>query len=517
LRSGRRKIRYDRPTERRLPLDACTCLRALLFFFIVNPAAIGTMGCGTMFRPGDDGAGVERKIALSTLGQPHMEPAWKQEVSRRLAAHRNRKGTEPAPQPAPAGHALGSSRAAEAAARVAARYAHAPSYSQMQAEGARVAVRAAEIATQVALEAQAAAEDALAELHAAAQETPMRGPAVVESIDRSACAGSMEAAGSMETPSQAEEVANQADEPGSSARGMAAGAAPSAAQPASQPELRPVAIRWDADFPVRVLEPRPAPREEFQLSAEDWWTPAQLSDTLRSEPIAVDPAPAHANLIEFPRELVATRRMRPRLAETPFVARPSGEGQLSIFEVDPGAVSTDPPQAAMDVSAWTAPEWSGLELDEQPAAEMAPQPATSPEAPRVMLAPPGLRLMSKVVDASLVLAGYFALATYLMSRLAHPPAAKPAEVLALGGLALAGFLYHAIFFTLGLSTPGMRYAGIALCTFDDLSPTRAQMRRRLSAMLLSLAPVGLGFAWAIFDEDHLAWHDRISQTYLRKR
>ena len=36
-------------------------------------------------------------------------------------------------------------------------------------------------------------------------------------------------------------------------------------------------------------------------------------------------------------------------------------------------------------------------------------------------------------------------------------------------------------------------------------------------MILSLAPVGLGFAWSIFDEDHLTWHDRISQTYLRKR
>jgi hypothetical protein len=516
LRSGRRKIRYDRPTERRLPLDACLFLRTLLFFFTVNTAAIGRMDRGTMFRPGDDEAGVEREIQVSTLGQPHMEPAWKQEVNRRLAAHRNRKGTEPAAPPAPAQH-LGSSRAAEAAARVAARYAHAPSYSQMQAEGARVAVRAAEIATQVALEAQAAAEDALAELHAAAQEKPLRGPAVVESIDRANRGESMQAAESVQEPSPAAVVATPVAEPGMFASGMEAGSAPSAAAPASQPELRPVAIRWDEDFPVRVLEPRPAPREEFQLSAEDWWTPAQVSDTLRSEPITVEAEPAHANLIEFPRELVATRRMRPRLAETPFVARPSGEAQLSIFEVDPGAVSTDPPQAAVDASAWTAPEWSGMELDEHPAAETAPPPVTSPEAPRVMLAPPGLRLMSKVVDASLVLAGYFGLAMYMMSRLAHPPAARPAEVLALGGLVIAGCLYHATFFALGLSTPGMRYAGIALSTFDDLSPTRAQMRRRLSAMLLSLAPVGLGFAWSIFDEDHLAWHDRISQTYLRKR
>jgi len=26
----------------------------------------------------------------------------------------------------------------------------------------------------------------------------------------------------------------------------------------------------------------------------------------------------------------------------------------------------------------------------------------------------------------------------------------------------------------------------------------------------------LGVAWALFDEDHLCWHDRLSRTYLRK-
>ena len=35
-------------------------------------------------------------------------------------------------------------------------------------------------------------------------------------------------------------------------------------------------------------------------------------------------------------------------------------------------------------------------------------------------------------------------------------------------------------------------------------------------MVLSLLPIGLGVAWSIFDEEHLSWHDRFSQTYLRK-
>jgi uncharacterized RDD family membrane protein YckC len=514
LRSGfennpARPLRGTPSSVRRLPH-----LRALSFFFAINSASFNE-DCGTACRFGEAWAGVEREIAVSTLGQPHLDPAWKQEVSRRIAAHRNRKGKEAASQSTPAAHHFGSSLAAEAAARVAARYAKAPSYSQMQAEEARVAVRAAEIATQVALEAQAVAEDALAELHAAARAPSMRGPAVVESIARPAAGERGQAAGAVE---QATSVAESATEV-AKLRSAPGPAGAIACQPETVPpsgaDLRPIAIRWDPETPVRAT--KPAPPEDFELSAEDWWTPAQVGETLRSEPIVVDPEPAHANLIEFPRELVATRRMRPRLAEAPFESKPSGEAQLSIFEVDPGAISTEPAAAAADSSRWIGPEWSGIKLDEHPATEPAQEAELPAPGPRVFLAPLVLRLLATVVDTSLIVAVFVASALYLASQMQHLPAAKPAELLVLAGLVLAGLLYHVLFFAAGFSTPGMRYAGIALCTFDDECPTRTQMRRRLGAMLLSLAPVGLGYAWSIFDEDHLTWHDRISQTYLRKR
>jgi uncharacterized RDD family membrane protein YckC len=81
---------------------------------------------------------------------------------------------------------------------------------------------------------------------------------------------------------------------------------------------------------------------------------------------------------------------------------------------------------------------------------------------------------------------------------------------------LIGILYYAFFFAFPISTPGMKYAGIGLCTFDEKSPTREQLQRRLVAMMLSLVPVGLGLVWSIFDDDHLSWHDRFSKTYLRR-
>jgi uncharacterized RDD family membrane protein YckC len=121
------------------------------------------------------------------------------------------------------------------------------------------------------------------------------------------------------------------------------------------------------------------------------------------------------------------------------------------------------------------------------------------------------------VDGCLMLAVFFASAMLLAARTQQPLTPRGAEMFVALGLIIAGFAYNAFFFALGVSTPGMRYAGIALSTFDDEVPTRAQLRRRLGAMVLSLAPVALGLVWSVFDDDHLSWHDRISQTYLRKR
>ena len=96
------------------------------------------------------------------------------------------------------------------------------------------------------------------------------------------------------------------------------------------------------------------------------------------------------------------------------------------------------------------------------------------------------------------------------------PSLHEIELGAAAALAVMGVLYHVLFFTLAEATPGMKYAGLALCTFDGEKTTRVQRCGRLGALLLSLLPVGLGVAWAIFDEEHLSWHDRLSRTYLRK-
>jgi uncharacterized RDD family membrane protein YckC len=98
---------------------------------------------------------------------------------------------------------------------------------------------------------------------------------------------------------------------------------------------------------------------------------------------------------------------------------------------------------------------------------------------------------------------------------AHPPTGKAAFAGSAAVLLGLFIVYQLLFFSFGEATPGMSYAHIALCTFEDNNPTRKAMRRRVGALLLSALPVGLGLLWAVFDEDRLGWHDRISGTYQR--
>jgi TRAP-type mannitol/chloroaromatic compound transport system permease small subunit len=124
--------------------------------------------------------------------------------------------------------------------------------------------------------------------------------------------------------------------------------------------------------------------------------------------------------------------------------------------------------------------------------------------------------MAAVVDTVLVAGVVCASAAEIASHLSHPMAMKTAEIGAAAALILTGAVYQALFILLAGFTPGMKYAHIALCTFDDERPTRAQLRFRLWAQLVSLLPVGLGVVWSVFDEEGLSWHDRLSRTYQRR-
>jgi uncharacterized RDD family membrane protein YckC len=125
--------------------------------------------------------------------------------------------------------------------------------------------------------------------------------------------------------------------------------------------------------------------------------------------------------------------------------------------------------------------------------------------------------MAVLVDAALAAALCLAAAIPATHALRVFPGLRAVEIGAGVAIAAAAALYQALFLTLAAATPGMKYAGLRLSTFSGQVPTRTERCTRLTALLLSVLPVGIGIVWAIFDEDRLCWHDRLSLTYLRPR
>ncbi len=433
--------------------------------------------------------------------------ALKEQVAERLAAHRARRTHTPGSTPTPITPAApAKSRSSRIAAAVAERYAHSQSYRAFLAEEAERAIRQAKAAAEIAaLNARAVAEaqnQLLFELDQLTAEAPAPAPVLVPTpISPPEAAPESPALTITEVPTQT-------------------------ASPIFTVRLYEDAAHPIVSEPFAIAHPlhKPAPRLD---EAEGLALDEEIA--FRQSPVfepATPPIDIPANLIEFPRQLVAPRKARPRLAEGPLredaATHTPDPAQLRIFEVEPTQISSAPAVES------AAPEWSSIMLGALPAAA----PIETPEAPfnpvlPLMTAPLRLRLMATIVDICIVTAGLLAFITAfaltagkLLERFpaAHASSHMPPQFAAIATLTVFAFLYlvyQTLFFTFSEATPGMRFARIGLCTFSDENPTRAAMRRRLVACLLSACPLGIGFLWAFLDDDRLGWHDRISRMYQR--
>ena len=230
----------------------------------------------------------------------------------------------------------------------------------------------------------------------------------------------------------------------------------------------------------------------------------------------IEALPLPANLIEFPRELVAARKARPRLAEGPLREELPLEPQLRIFEVEAEQISTEPVAAEEVVTE--APGWQGMLLDAAPARVAVREREAATATGGMEIAPVSRRLMAAMVDGCCIGAALVGFAT-VASYISGPELQAMSKPMLAGAVvftfAIAALLYQLLFFSLNEATPGMRYARIGLCTFADANPSRQQMRRRVLAQVLAVCPLGLGLLWVLLDDDRLGWHDRISRMYQR--
>jgi hypothetical protein len=436
------------------------------------------------------------------LAAEQSAAALRQLASERLAAHRRTKSTGQRAEPAPT--AAQPVRSRDAATRVrdavAARYRNSVTYREFLAQQAGLAIE----------QAQAEAEVAARKAQAVA-EVQMQ---LLEEIEQ----WSAPEASAHPGPSEAR---------GDFARAMADIAVAATEILHQQPMLvvSPATAAEPAKLTVRLFQELPTDRSPLAEAVRAGHAPtfdeqdaAALDEEIAfrfapefdapSEPIAIS-----ANVIEFPRQLVAARKVRPRIAEGPLREESGPEPQLRIFEVEPEQLSG----AAAEPTG--APEWQSLLLSAAPHSEPAApvesqlQLGLQPQTARM-----GLRLMALAVDAACLgaaFAGFAAVAMKLGGPALHTLALPQIASTAAGVLFAFFVVFQTLFFTLSEATPGMRYARIALCTFGDANPTRSAMRRRILATLIAACPLGLGLAWAWMDEDRLGWHDRISRMYQR--
>jgi uncharacterized RDD family membrane protein YckC len=310
-------------------------------------------------------------------------------------------------------------------------------------------------------------------------------------------------------------------------------------------------VRPYADLP----QPQPLPERSYAAQASH---PEELEGL--EEEIAfrlapefvehyIEPLPIQANIIEFPRQLVAAKKARPRLAEGPLrteegVAQeqapvqqeeqPQGF-QMRIFEVEDAVMAQVAEPEIVEVAevlmeaplAPAVPEWQGLVLDTpKPVYSQKAHAEDSDEPERLQEVPVAsfeLRLMSTVVDGVCIAVSFvvFVSVSLWMSGHAAEIALKelslPMQIMASAGL-LAGLaiVYQAVFFSLGAGTLGMTYAGLEFLTLTGKKPSRDMVRRRIGANFLAAAPLGIGLLWSIIDQQKLGWNDRMSGLFLRE-
>ncbi len=322
---------------------------------------------------------------------------------------------------------------------------------------------------------------------------------------------------------------------------------PRAPLPAPTPRANPVqrenpVQRDQNEAPLRAV-PSPAKLQvrlleeiEFASAAAAFYAPtktvpvasdemAELDEEIefRRSPefhnLVMETLPIQANIIEFPRQLVASRKARPRLAEGPLREDGTPEPQLRIFEVETEQISLSPDAVSSD----EAPEWQGLLLGDGTSARLAASMSPQLEAQLQLdhhfyAAPLQRRILSALIDVLCVSAGFagFAAVAFQLAGQDLRAASLPLLGTAAAGTFVAfALLYQMLFFTLNEATPGMRAARIAFCTFSEQSPTRKAMRRRLLSTVLAACPLGLGLLWTALDDDRLGWHDRMSRMYPR--
>jgi uncharacterized RDD family membrane protein YckC len=124
------------------------------------------------------------------------------------------------------------------------------------------------------------------------------------------------------------------------------------------------------------------------------------------------------------------------------------------------------------------------------------------------------RRLAAIIDLCCLLFAYGGFLVLFGSLGGHFTLSKLSAAVYTTTFAIVYLQYFALFTIFGGTTPGMMMRGLQVASFSGEPPTPKQMLLRSAGYLLSAGTFFLGFLWAMWDEDELTWHDRLSQTYL---
>jgi uncharacterized RDD family membrane protein YckC len=220
-----------------------------------------------------------------------------------------------------------------------------------------------------------------------------------------------------------------------------------------------------------------------------------LPEAQPAPPPMVQPAPPReVRIIEFPRLLVFPEfaESDPNELAEPVLDKPR------ILDVPEVVGSTPPPLA--DIALQSRDD------------EEEPAPPTF-ELP-LRVAPLPQRFTAALIDMLIVAVATAVFAMTVAQFVTDLVWTKPLMGLAAMVPVLFWAVFNYLFLVHGGATPGMLYTRIRLSAFTGNHAPRPLRRWRALLMVLSGASIGFGFLWALFDQDTLCWHDRMTRTYL---
>jgi uncharacterized RDD family membrane protein YckC len=228
----------------------------------------------------------------------------------------------------------------------------------------------------------------------------------------------------------------------------------------------------------------PAYRESLRLRAN-----SRPSDTVAPQVLALDPP--------------AEPEPEPETATQSVAAVESGETEESAAACA-APEPAEPPSSNAPIEVPVMPPQISFMLSDD---------EEHPHAPLVPVADVRERSRAAGIDLGCIAAGYGGFLGIFAMLGGHFSLGKPEAAI----YALAFFLLYAAYFALftlfGGVTPGMYFRGLSVVNFDGSPAAPRALAWRSLGYLISGMTL-LGFLWAVWDEDHLTWHDRISQTYL---